>query len=1329
MEKRILALAFAAILLQSTVFGWWDMAVKRWKLPPTIASYEAEELVKEGVVEDGLAPNGKAVEMKEGSPPLTFTRDLKHSTYCVYVVARSPRKEDIGAAVAMKPFYFHVKVEGPDGIAASYRIRAVYQHVYALVYGPQEIVRAYFVAPVDGTYTVTVSVGPHTEAGPLWVDRVDLSDVLFNCAGPGQKKDRYMISDAARAGRAANPVTVKLPPAAKIQEVCESLWQSFPPMNASRRGFSARGGSYLEKDRLPKYYTPQQIRKGEGPKGWEMNAIGGPWKLTNTAEKLEFTPEDWAAHKAIEVPYRDDGWGKTYTGLHQVRKPDQETGGTWSLIGQHFQNRLVGLRRELFGAGSAFAGKGDLNAGLRGTALLLAFAYHYPALDYRAQVNWGSGFYRFGFTNHVGGGIVGAGQVEGHVVRDYIKVYDQLFDFIKDNQALADFLNTKLPWIKTPDDVITFLDTQWLRLTVDRSFRKDVAGRSLKMTRAVVMAALCQGPNEVSDAWIKRLFTDTGLGLFESGSLEDLYYSFIGRDGVSAEASGGYSKGKIMGYVEVLDMLRRYEKVGGKLPVAVTDFSRFPFLAEEMRSPIRLRVAGGWVPLIGDYGDPLRLRETYFDGQKRSRANYLTSWRLVGGADFAFLTQRYGKMDTPDDEWAKLTEEAKTVRDPLNTQKPRVFDDFGMAILEMDQDTDDFKQKKAAVLRYGTGHTHGHNDGLSVSVFGKGMRAISDLAARYGTPNPRLQKMHNTVEVDESSMNNSGDTVPGGGWLNVFAPCGEVQYVDASYRAVSHPQLKVCRRGVALIEVDDDDGYLFSVQRVAGGKVHTFCAHANLNDSFETNATLGPLTSEAGKNYLKGFKPDANEVPAGGKYGKYAQPELLPAPLEGIAPDITTATWRLDHRCDAAFHRLAKGASLPEDQRIYSRWRLFGHAGDRAYAANATSRQYRYDMSFIFVQNRNVGEAGSIYPALAEVYQGSPVIQQARSLKVTDPGTGASSCIAIEVALPDGTVDLCMSGPADGAMRRIEGGYSFDGMFGFVRLKGGKVVRSVLVGGTALKGPGLDLTSKEAVLAGKVESLDLKRNAVVMSGITDPDALQGRVVQFVDPKGRAWSFTVDTAERSEGGVKLVLRERMKIFQTEVRHIDEATGTIETVAEAHMLKADGTWYDFTTMTNESATATWTARAVCDSKWMMVKTPMNGRDVPDVDGDGKRTLKLVATEKDAENAEKGLEVGDAALVMEVTRVDEEEGIFHYRMPAERTYQLDGWAYVSRTIVSESGKTWMATYPGSDHKLAVEGKIAQEQFDDVDGDGRAVLSLYRLSEGFQLRTPTVTEYRAGQ
>ena len=1329
MERRLLALALVLGLFAFEAHGWWDMAVKRWKLPPMIASYEAEELVKEGVVKDDLAPNGKAVEMQEGSPALTFTRDLKHSAYCVYVVARSPRKKDIGASIALKPFYFHVKVEGPNGMVQSYRFRAVYQHVYSLVYGPQEIVRAYFVAPVDGAYTVTVSVGPHTEAGPLWVDRLDVSDVLANCAGKGMKRDRYMLSDAARAARQANPVAVKLPPAARIQEVCESLWQSFPPMNASRRGGSARDGWYLEKDRLPKYYTAQQIRKGEGPKGWEMNAIGGPWELTNTAEKLEFTPADWAAHKAIEVPYRDDGWGKTYTGLHHVRKPEQETGGTWSLIGQHFQKRLLDLRKELLGAASKFAGSGDVDAGLRGTALLLAFAHHYPALDYRAQVNWGSEFYRFGFTNHVGGGVVGAGQKEGHAIRDYIKVYDQLFDFIKGNQALADFLHAKLPWIKTPDDVVTFLDTQWLRLTVDRSFRKDVAGRSLKMTRAVVMAALCQGPNEVSDAWIQRLFSDTGLGLFESGSLEDLYYSFIGRDGVSNEASGGYSKGKIMGYLEVLDMLRRYEKIGGKLPVALNDLASFPFLAEEMRSPIKLRVAGGWVPLIGDYGDPLRLRETYFDGQKRSREYYLTAWRLVGGPDFAFLTQRYGQMDTPDDEWTKLTEEAKAVRDPLNTQEPRVFDDFGMAILEMDQDTDDFKQKKAAVLRYGAGHTHGHNDGLSVSVFGKGMRAISDLAARYGTPSPRLQKMHNTVEVDEASMNNSGATVPGGGWLNAFAPCGDVQYVDASYRALSHPQLKTYRRGVALIEVDDDDGYLFSVQRVAGGKVHTFCAHANLNDSFETNAAMGPLTSEAAKNYVKGFKPDANDVPAGGKYGKYAQPELLPAPLEGVAPDVVTATWRLDHRCDAAFHKLKKGASLPEDQRVYSRWRLFGHAGDSAYAANATSRQYRFDMSFFFVQDRSVGEAGSIYPALAEVYQGSPVIQQARSLKVTAPGVGASSCVALEATLPDGTVDICMSGPADGTVRDVEGGYSFDGTFGFVRRRGGKVVRALLVGGTVLKGPAIYLASRKAVLTGKVESLDLKGNAAVVSGIADAAALEGRLVQFVNPKGRAWSFTVDTVRKTAGGVKLGLKERMKIFQTEIRHVNEATGTIETVAEAHMLKADATWYDFTTMTNESATTAWPARAVCDTKWMMVKTPIYAKDVPDADGDGKRTLKLLATEKDAANEEGGLKVGDAALVMEVTRVDQEEGIFHYTMPAERKYQLDGWAYVSRLLVSESGKTWMATYPGFDHKLAVEGKIDRKQFDDVDGDGRAALSLYRLSKGFEVKVPTITQYRAKQ
>ena len=150
------------------------------------------------------------------------------------------------------------------------------------------------------------------------------------------------------------------------------------------------------------------------------------------------------------------------------------------------------------------------------------------------------------------------------------------------------------------------------------------------------------------------------------------------------------------------------------------------------------------------------------------------------------------KYDNPIPSREFILEHLSEMGKPATYEQ--LLDDFGLAILETGQQEDGFTNKAAASLRYGAAHTHGHNDGLDLAVWGKGMRAITDLAAREGSPSPRLQKMHNTVEVDRKSMNNEDETIPGYGWLNAFAPATGVQYADASQRARSHPQLTEYRR-------------------------------------------------------------------------------------------------------------------------------------------------------------------------------------------------------------------------------------------------------------------------------------------------------------------------------------------------------------------------------------------------------------------------------------------------------------------------------------------------------------------------------------------------------
>jgi hypothetical protein len=369
-------------------------------------------------------------------------------------------------------------------------------------------------------------------------------------------------------------------------------------------------------------------------------------------------------------------------------------------------------------------------------------------------------------------------------------------------------------------------------------------------------------------------------------------------------------------------------------------------------------------------------------------------------------------------------------------------------------------------------------------------------------------------------------------------------------------------------------------------------------------------------------------------------------------------------------------------------------------------------MTFLFVQNPKVDPVGSVYPSLAEVYQDQPVVQSARARKFEQPGQGAAQAVGVEVTLPDGVSDVCLSGPADGQARKAEGGVSFDGLFGFVRKDRGGLERAVLVGGAALDAPGLSIRLPRGTVRGEVVDIDPAANTCRVKGDFKDVNLVGRIVPFVSPSGRSFAFTVAGQKPVEGGVLLTLTEKIKVFQSAIEHVDEAKGEITVAAEPYSLKGDKHAYDDTAIGNEKGDKRWPSKIVCESRWMIVKTAVAEADL-DVT-DGKRTLDLIGIKADGDKA------GKVLLTLEVIRIDPATGTLYFKLPATPPYDIEGWCYVSRPLANKAGKRWFATFPGFEFKIVVEGPVKASDFTDANGDGRAVLSLYRLATGYTLAVP---------
>ena len=183
-------------------------------------------------------------------------------------------------------------------------------------------------------------------------------------------------------------------------------------------------------------------------------------------------------------------------------------------------------------------------------------------------------------------------------------------------------------------------------------------------------------------------------------------------------------------------------------------------------------------------------------------------------------------------------------------------------------------EETVATLHWSGSGVHAHHDALNLNLWAKGMEVMSETQYR---PVPGSDSSHDwhestaghvTVVVDERSQGNTGprgrryrdrsalDAIPGVpdwpwrfrgenandfGRLRLYnADFPHVKVVEAeapaSYESVV--DVKQYARTLALVRIDSRDAYLVDIFRVAGGTVHDYMLHANLQDRHEARTTV-----------------------------------------------------------------------------------------------------------------------------------------------------------------------------------------------------------------------------------------------------------------------------------------------------------------------------------------------------------------------------------------------------------------------------------------------------------------------------------------------------------
>lgn len=385
---------------------------------------------------------------------------------------------------------------------------------------------------------------------------------------------------------------------------------------------------------------------------------------------------------------------------------------------------------------------------------------------------------------------------------------------------------------------------------------------------------------------------------------------------------------------------------------------------------------------------------------------------------------------------------------------------------------------RAALLRYGPSLNHGHLDDLNVNYYALGRELTYDLGYSLGSADVQVgwahaTASHNLVVVNErSQMLQPG----GGGSAYFYIDRAPVRATEASSEAsYASEGVKTYRRTLANIDVPGGS-YLVDIFRVAGGKQHDLMWHFFGKLTNVTGAGLGPAQQKgslAGPDYDWGKRVG----PSGYLIGRGNQREYWNPPPGngyGFLVDVRRAT-ALQPECKVTWAVDAPGKSMVS-------LTLLPEPGSELVTAHAPGIDPAAAQADYAILRRVLGRdlqsrpLSSAFVSIVDPSDSTPAVVSAKRLACDTDGT-----VGIEIKTQTATDYVFSSiSPKPTVFRTAAGEIKFDGRFGFLRVKNGKIARAVLVGGTEL---GM-LKSPIAESTGKITAIDYKSAKLTLDKTT-----------------------------------------------------------------------------------------------------------------------------------------------------------------------------------------------------------------------------------------------------
>ena len=689
----------------------------------------------------------------------------------------------------------------------------------------------------------------------------------------------------------------------------------------------------------------------------------------------------------------------------------------------------------------------------RAAIILDRMADLYPEMDERVGRALGT------FTSYGPGRIMGRGWEYGAIRRPVAKAYDYVYDAIRNDEELVEFLARMSEAHEGPDKRSFDAIDRHLRENLLIDFVEDIIehredlDRGRAHTPLAVAAAALDDPVR-TPRYLDWLFKEDG------GRVPYTLGEHLQRDGFNVNSGLGYmsTTGRVMyGVAELLD----------RLDAADVDlYADFPMLMNSFTMLSRVRVLDKVHPAVGDGGSSMSVGMT----------RYPMDMLLAGYRRFESRAIAREIMHNNPSGWEEeilqesiYSEDPETLVQSIKAhlpEQPEPHESYnsggtGLAVLQAPWR----ENERAAAIWYSRTlwTSHAHADRLTLHLWAFDEVLMPDMGypehtggwpKRHGFTRHTIS--HNTLMINDTRQNRGY-----AGKTRLFADAGPFRVADIDGlgpASVLYEDARTYRRAAVMVDVDDTNSYVLDLFWARGGHSHRLIQNGGGPEA--THHGLELIEQEggtyAGEDVAFGAEYDG-ELRAG--YSGTGFQFLKNVARDVEPPESFWLDWEIDN---------SRHADEP-DWRAHMRVHNLTQVDEVALAHGEPPRG-RPDRVRYSLRSRLGEDLSTQFITIIEPYMHEPFIERVEVLKRIEREDEPFAA-AVEVTLVDGRRDVILSRKEPGILD--VDGVRLEGRFGLVRFDAnGDVEMMAAIAADEIRAGDLSLTSEPGVYSGALAEFD-----------------------------------------------------------------------------------------------------------------------------------------------------------------------------------------------------------------------------------------------------------------